>query len=89
MGSQLGVADALGFATIGAIGGAMVALPTEGVLELGPALALVFLLALGHRPARRRPGPPRPGRDHLRGRWRAVPPCRDHYRAYACWTCRS
>jgi hypothetical protein len=39
------VADALGFATIGAIGGAMVGAADRGVLELGPALALVFLLA--------------------------------------------
>jgi hypothetical protein len=45
VGSQLGVADALGFATIGAIGGAMVGAADRGVLELGPALALVFLLA--------------------------------------------
>jgi MFS family permease len=45
VGSQLGVADALGFATIGAIGGAMVGAADRGVLGLGPALALVFLLA--------------------------------------------
>jgi MFS family permease len=45
VGSQLGVADALGFATIGAVGGAMVGAADRGVLELGPALALVFLLA--------------------------------------------
>jgi hypothetical protein len=45
VGSQLGVADALGFATIGAIGGAMVGAADRGVIDLGPALALVFLLA--------------------------------------------
>ncbi len=45
VGSQLGVADALGFATIGAVGGAMVGAADRGVLGLGPALALVFLLA--------------------------------------------
>ena len=45
VGSQLGVADALGFATIGAVGGAMVGAADRGVLDLGPALALVFLLA--------------------------------------------
>ncbi|HEX6787109.1 MAG TPA: hypothetical protein VF076_07910, partial [Acidimicrobiales bacterium] len=45
VGSQLGVADALGFATIGAIGGAMVGVADRGVLDLAPALALVFLLA--------------------------------------------
>jgi hypothetical protein len=39
------VADALGFATIGAVGGAMVGAADRGVLGLGPALALVFLLA--------------------------------------------
>jgi MFS transporter len=45
VGSQLGVADALGFATIGAIGGAMVGVADRGVLDLAPALALVFVLA--------------------------------------------
>jgi MFS family permease len=45
VGSQLGVADALGFAAIGAVGGALVGAADRGVLELGPALALVFLLA--------------------------------------------
>jgi MFS family permease len=45
VGSQLGVADALGFATIGAIGGAMVGAADRGVLDLAPALALVFALA--------------------------------------------
>ena len=45
IGSQLGVADALGFATIGAIGGAMVGVADRGVLDLAPALALVFVLA--------------------------------------------
>jgi hypothetical protein len=45
VGSQLGVADALGFAAIGAIGGAMVGAADRGVLGLGPALALVFVLA--------------------------------------------
>ncbi len=45
VGSQLGVADALGFATIGAIGGALVGVADRGVLDLAPALALVFVLA--------------------------------------------
>jgi hypothetical protein len=45
VGSQLGVADALGFATIGAIGGALVGAADRGVLDLAPALALVFVLA--------------------------------------------
>jgi len=45
VGSQLGVADALGFATIGAIGGALVGVADRGVLDLAPALALVFALA--------------------------------------------
>jgi hypothetical protein len=45
VGSQLGVADALGFATIGAIGGALVGGADRGVLDLAPALALVFVLA--------------------------------------------
>ena len=39
------MADALGFATIGAIGGALVGVADRGVLDLAPALALVFVLA--------------------------------------------
>jgi MFS family permease len=45
VGSQLGMADALGFAAIGAVGGALVGLADRTALELGAALALVFALA--------------------------------------------
>ena len=45
VGSQLGVADALGFAVVGAVGGAMVGVADRTSLPLGTALAVVFLLA--------------------------------------------
>ena len=45
VGSQLGVADSLGFAAIGAVGGTMVSVADRGVMALGPALVVVFVLA--------------------------------------------
>ncbi len=45
IGSQLGVADALGFALVGAVGGAMVGVADRGVLELSTALGIVFAMA--------------------------------------------
>ncbi len=45
VGSQLGVADSLGFAAIGAVGGTMVSAADRGVMALGPALVVVFVLA--------------------------------------------
>jgi len=45
--SQLQIADALGFALVGGIGGALVALADRTALTLPAALAIEFLVALG------------------------------------------
>ena len=45
--SNLQIADTLGFAIASGVGGALVGLAERGVLELGPALSIVFLLAAG------------------------------------------
>ncbi len=45
VGSQLGVADTLGFATVGAIGGALIGIADRTTLSLGTALGVMFGLA--------------------------------------------
>ena len=47
MSSHLQIADALGFTIASGVGGALVGLADRGVVDLGPALAVVFLLAAG------------------------------------------
>ena len=65
VGSQLGVADALGFATIGAIGGGLVGAADRGVARPRAGPRARVPAGVGHRPPRRRrsrpgSGPPPP-----------------------------